>query len=248
MSPGNLLLLKNTTISKPQEILRNDTALNNTQVGLLNYSKLGFAEKARVLTYNKLGFVERLGVSELVGVGQLVGVSELVGPKVQLSLREELILLQKNNYIESLRPIIPRFRVREPEPKRFFTPPTGGKISTPVDNTKRYGVEIKSKGRWKPVKSGSVNYYGALGIGSRIADEYTEKSFRVYPMQGKAKQVSRSPPERINKFYQPSKTQAPSLRKAWIEKNKFAIDSYNEKLGIPYKGQAVLKQKRGFIK
>jgi len=111
---------------------------------------------------------------------------------------------------------------------------------------KPYKIQIKSEGKWINVRDRTKrNYYNAWNRAARLVDSYKERSFRLRPGKGNATRVSTSFSTKKNRFYQPGKSR--SLKGAFIEKSKYAIDSYNELKGITYKGIQAQKRKRSIF-
>ena len=114
-----------------------------------------------------------------------------------------------------------------------------------INRSQAWGVQIYSKGKWKGAKNpkGSMNYIKALNFASGLVDKSSEASFRLKPTNKKAKLISKKISKvSKTKFYQPAK--AKRLTSAFVEKNKFRIDSKGEKQKITYKGILASKQKR----
>lgn len=139
-----------------------------------------------------------------------------------------------------------------PYPKTTTKPPAQvkavGSVS-PKDqqimNEKAFNIEVKSKGKWKKIEGlKKKNFYAAHAKAMQMVDNYAERSYRLIPTNKTAEIKRYSMPLSIFKFYRESKTKDPTLKDAWIEKSKYAIDSTGELKGITWKGIAAQQQKR----
>ena len=110
---------------------------------------------------------------------------------------------------------------------------------------KAFSIQVKSKGKWTTIPNlKKKNYYAAHHKAQQMVDNYEERSYRLLPTNKKATIKRYSMPMSSHKFYRESKRKDPTLKDAWIEKSRFAIDSIGELRGITWKGIASQK-KRG---
>lgn len=87
--------------------------------------------------------------------------------------------------------------------------------------------------KYKAIKSKKkMNYYYAMHKGAEIVDNTTARNFKLKKVSGKPSLFKFNVPSNINKFYQPSKTKRDIYRGAYIEKSRYAIDSFGEKQGL----------------
>jgi len=95
-----------------------------------------------------------------------------------------------------------------------------------------YDVYIRVGNNWVNKTQGKRNIYSAIEYGSDIVDNTVTKSFKIKKGTGRANIFKYNLPYNINKFYTPSKTRSAKLTGAYIEKNKYAIDTVGEKQGL----------------
>lgn len=95
-----------------------------------------------------------------------------------------------------------------------------------------YDVLIKVGNKWVNKTNGKRNIYSAMHRGADIVDNTVAKSFKIKKGTGRANIFKYNVPYNINKFYTPSKTRSAKLTGAYIEKNKFAIDTPGERRGL----------------
>jgi hypothetical protein len=121
-----------------------------------------------------------------------------------------------------------------------------GESDRGIKKTQPYKIQVKTGNKWVSVKDKTKrNYYSAFNKAARLVDSYKERSFRLRPAKGKATKIANNFTVRKAKFYQPGKSR--SLKGAYIEKSKYAIDSYNELRGITYKGLQAQRKKRSIF-
>ena len=126
----------------------------------------------------------------------------------------------------------------------FFTLPKTEKPNKQLLE-KSFSIQVKSKGKWTTIPNlKKKNYYAAHQKAQQMVDNYEERSYRLLPTNKKATIKRYSMPMSSHKFYRDSKRKDPTLKDAWIEKSRFAIDSIGELRGITWKGIASQK-KRG---
>ncbi|HRY74154.1 MAG TPA: hypothetical protein P5098_00480 [Candidatus Dojkabacteria bacterium] len=121
-----------------------------------------------------------------------------------------------------------------------FTPVIPKKRKEYVSGEPAYDVLIKVGNKWVNKTNGKRNVYSAIHRGTEIVDNTTAKSFKIKKGTGIANIFKYNAPYNINKFYTPSKTRSAKLTGAYIEKNKYAIDTPGER-----KGLSVAKYLRG---
>ena len=130
-----------------------------------------------------------------------------------------------------------------PDTITTILPPFGFGFEERIPGRKRvqgYNSFIKKKKGFTKASREPMTKAEAFNLGARITDRYTNRSFTVR----KAKQKVEATGVGINlnlsrKFRRKGNV--------FIEKNAFAIDSMEEKLGISYKGLAAIKRRRGFF-
>jgi hypothetical protein len=110
------------------------------------------------------------------------------------------------------------------------------KLTNKTNMEQAFDVFVRSKGNWTKVKTNeTMNYYAAKHKGFNIADNYAERSVKLKPTNKKAQKISYSEPYNNYKFTW-NKSKKEKLKKSFIEKSKYAIDTIGELKGITYKG------------
>lgn len=138
-------------------------------------------------------------------------------------------------------PILPRLNIRSFGKFRpFILPAEMQKQKEQISGEPAYDVLIKVGNKWVNKTNGKRNVYSAMHRGAEIVDNTTAKSFKIKKGTGIANIFKYNAPYNINKFYTPSKTRSAKLTGAYIEKNKYAIDTPGER-----KGLSVAKYLRG---
>jgi hypothetical protein len=132
-----------------------------------------------------------------------------------------------------------------------LTPPQPTYHQKKVIKTKQqkaFNIQVRSKGKWRTIpQTKKRNWYAAHEHAMKNVDYHVERSYRLIPTKKKANVKKNKMPLLSRKFYRRSKTKNPSLKDAFIEKSKHAIDSVGELRGITWKGLKSIKSKRNFI-
>jgi len=137
------------------------------------------------------------------------------------------------NKYEQTAPKIPRFYFKSlPKVRPFKLPGIEERESTKRQGEPAYDVYIRVGNNWVNKTQGKRNIYSAIEYGSDIVDNTVTKSFKIKKGTGRANIFKYNLPYNINKFYTPSKTRSAKLTGAYIEKNKYAIDTVGEKQGL----------------
>jgi len=137
--------------------------------------------------------------------------------------------------------------------KRIFPPLTK---SDEGDTVLGYDVYVKrtqtktGKGRYINRGYSKANTYpldekGAFLLGAETVDKYTNRSFTLRPSKKGA--VERTYLPDAVKFYQGRVRRLKGDNRVYVEETKYAIDSAEEKLGIPYESMRLRKKKRASI-
>jgi hypothetical protein len=130
------------------------------------------------------------------------------------------------------------------KPNRIFEYSRQEDYSSPKNLNQAFDVFVRTKGKWTKVKSKeTMNYFYAKAKGFEIADKYAERSVKLKPTKKTAQLIGVSEPFNAYKFNW-DKSKKETLRKSYIEKSKYAIDSIGEVRGISYKGLQARKNKK----
>ncbi len=130
------------------------------------------------------------------------------------------------------------------KPNRILEYSRKDDYSKPQNLNQAFDVFVRSKGKWTKVKTkDTMNYFYAKAKGFEIADKYAERSVKLKPTKKTAKLIGVSEPFNSYKFDW-DKSKKETLRKSYIEKSKYAIDSIGELRGITYKGLKATKTKK----
>jgi hypothetical protein len=183
-------------------------------------------------------------MSQLTKVAELTKVSDMTKMS-QLTKVAELTKLTPVSLPKLSKPPPPI-----PPPGLFDLPKTNKiQFKTPLDKPEpgfnvflltrpQRGVKKSGKQSWTKLNKVPLTKSSALSLGSRKADKYVERSFKLTSTKQKAsKNIFESGWEfRKNKFRKSKKGNH------FVEKTNYAIDSFEEKQGIPYKAMKLREQ------
>lgn len=113
------------------------------------------------------------------------------------------------------------------------------RLKTKKQKNYAYEVYLKQQGKQVKLNKKDLTYSEAVALGAKTADEYPARTFTLK----QKKNVLGRKDAGLNKNILVKFTQNKKNPLKFTEKTNFAIDSVNEVLGIPYKGQQAQKRR-----